>query len=188
MKRSGNPSAQALANLLHHRWSVPVIALLHARGGGAKFVTLQKILGTARDSLARTLTALIESGIVARNPGYGHPMRPEYLLSPAGARLGPLCLRLMEWLDRYGLQEVGLKKWSLPVVHAISCTDGRFNRIRSALPDATPRALAASLRDLQNAGLVNRFLVDADPPRTEYALTRRGKLLVPILSGLEGAP
>ena len=184
MRQTDDSSARSLEKLFHHRWSIPVIADLHAHGGGAKFVTLQKTLGVSRDSLGRTLGALLGFGVVVRNPGYGHPMRPEYLLSRRGKRLGPVCHRLMDRLCRLDLVDVGLKKWSLPVVHVLSSVGGRFNRIRRALPGATPRALANALRDLQDAELVERYLVDDDPPRTEYALTRRGRLLVPVLSDL----
>lgn len=184
MKDRRKPPRGSLEDLFHHRWSVPAIATLHALGGGAKFVTLQSALGVSRDSLSRTLNALIVGGLALRNPGYGHPMRPEYLLSTTGRRLGPICSRLMSQLARLDLEKIGLRKWSLPVVHAIWRVGGRFNGIRAALTGATPRALATALRDLQDAGLVTRYLVDDDPPRTEYSLTRRGKLLAPPLSEL----
>jgi DNA-binding HxlR family transcriptional regulator len=184
MKDKKRPSRGSLEDLLHHRWSVPAIATLHTRGGGAKLITLQKALGVSRDSLSRTLSALMDDGLVVRNPGYGHPMRPEYLLSTAGKRLGSSCGKLTSQLARLDLEKIGLKKWSLPVVHAIWKVGGRFNGIRATLTGATPRALASALRDLQDAGLVTRYLVDDDPPRTEYSLTRRGKLLVPLLSEL----
>ena len=54
----------------------------------AKFVVLQKRLGISRSSLQRTLRALIDAGLVKKNPGYGHPMRPEYLLTERGAKVG----------------------------------------------------------------------------------------------------
>jgi DNA-binding HxlR family transcriptional regulator len=184
MKDEKAPPRRSLEDLFHHRWSAPAIAKLHALGGGAKFVTLQNALGVSRDSLSRTLNAMIDGGLALRNPGYGHPMRPEYLLSTAGKRLGPICIRIMDQLVRLDLEKIGLKKWSLPVVHSIWNVGGRFNGIRASLTGATPRALASALRDLQDAGLVTRYLVDDDPPRTEYSLTRRGKLLVPLLSEL----
>lgn len=176
-----------LENLLHHRWAVPALSTLHAHGGGAKLIALQRALEVSRDSLKRALKSLIVSGLVAKNPGYGHPMRPEYVLTPTGKGLGPVCGRLMAQLARLDLEEIGLKKWSLPVAFAIRKVGGRFNGIRNALPSSTPRALSGALRDLQDAGIVTRFLVDDDPPRTEYSLTRRGKLLVRLLSELVDA-
>jgi DNA-binding HxlR family transcriptional regulator len=179
--------AVSLPELCHHRWAIPALAALHRLGGGAKFITLQYALGTGRDSLVRTLDGLLTAGLALRNPGYGHPMRPEYLLSPAGKRLAPACLKLVELLDRTGTTELALNKWSLPVLYALAQAGGRFNALRAQLPGITPRALALALRDLELAGLVTRTLVDDHPPRTEYGLTRRGKGLLPLLNGLAAA-
>jgi DNA-binding HxlR family transcriptional regulator len=173
-----------LPGLFHHRWAVPTLAALEKLGGGAKLVTLQRKLGASRELLKGTLAALIEARVVSRNPGYGHPMRPEYLLTPAGRQLAPACARLVEKLRRLGIQDVGLRKWSLPVAHALATAGGRFNRLRAALGDVTPRALAQALRDLQRVGLVERRLVDDNPPRTEYQLTRAGQHLTPAVLAL----
>lgn len=187
MNHKDSPIGAWLQELCHHRWSIPLIAALHGLGGGAKFITLQKSLGLSRDSLKRTLEALIRIRLIRRNPGYGHPMRPEYILTSTGSRLAPACARLSRQLDKLKASAIGLNKWSLPVVYALSQTIGRFNPISAAVGGPTPRALAATLKDLQYAGLVMRFLVDDDPPHTEYALTRRGKLLIPDLSELVGS-
>ena len=44
---------------------------------------LQRRLDVTRDSLRRALDALIALGYVRRNEGYGHPLRPEYLITDA---------------------------------------------------------------------------------------------------------
>ncbi len=147
-------------------------------------MTLQRNLGVSRDSLKRTLAALVAARLVSRNPGYGHPMRPEYVLTASGSRLAPACVTLLKELERLGIEDVALKKWSLPVAHALAAADGRFNRVREALGAVTPRALTQALRDLQKVGLVERLLVDDNPPRTEYQLTRRGRLLTPVMQAL----
>jgi DNA-binding HxlR family transcriptional regulator len=178
-----------LPGLFHHRWTVPTLAALDELGGGAKLVTLQRKLGASRELLKRTLGVLGEARLVARNPGYGHPMRPEYVLTAAGRLLAPACARLLERLQRLGVAEVGLKKWSLPVALALATASGRFNRVLAALEGVTPRALAQALRDLQEVGLVERRLVDGHPPRTEYRLTHKGRHLTPsVLAVAAGAP
>ena len=177
-------SEKGLPRLFHYRWAVPTLAALEQFGGGAKFITLQKELLASRDSLKRTLTALIDAGLVVRNPGYGHPLRPEYLLTLSGRILAPACRALVETLRRLEIEDVGLRKWSLPLAHALATTGGRFNNVRQALGDVTPRALAQALRDLQDAGLVQRRLIDDNPPRTEYELTPRGRRLTPVVTAL----
>ena len=49
--------------LFHHRWAVPILVEVY-RTSGSKFVTLVKRLGASRDSVRRTLTALIEQNWV----------------------------------------------------------------------------------------------------------------------------
>jgi DNA-binding HxlR family transcriptional regulator len=158
-----------LTRIFHHRWALPVIAELH-RSHGAKFVTLVKRLEVGRDTLSRTLKALDERGWAIRNPGYGHPMRPEYVLTAAGHAIGPACATLLQTLTEAGLLEVGLKKWSLPVVYALGNHPRRFSELQTALSNATPRALTAALKELSEVGLVRRELQDGFPPSTSYRL------------------
>ena len=70
-----------LAELLNHRWSLAVLAELE-RTRGSRFVVLLNRIGLARVPRV-TLSNLVDAGLVERNPGYGHPLRPEYLLTPA---------------------------------------------------------------------------------------------------------
>lgn len=174
--------------LCHHRWSAGVLAELHRGGGGAKFVTLERRLGIPRDSLSRTLAGLRRLRLVARNRGYGHPMRPEYLLTAAGARLAPACARLVAFVKRAGIEEQALRKWSLPVALALARGAGRFRDFREALPAITARALTLALESLRSADLVERRVTEGRPPGTAYRLTRRGRRLEPVLKGLVAAP
>ncbi|HEU5066163.1 MAG TPA: winged helix-turn-helix transcriptional regulator [Gaiellaceae bacterium] len=169
-----------LVALFHNRWSVPILAELH-RQRGSRFVTLSRILGLNRESLRRTLTALIDSGLVGRNPGYGHPLRPEYVLTSSGERIAAGCRPLVERLRRGDLEEVGLKKWSMPVVFALGDGPLRFSELRDALEGITPRALTLALKDLESVGLVDRRVTEDYPPATVYRLTRAGRPLATLL-------
>jgi len=159
-----------LIALCHHRWSLPVIAEI-GRTRGSRFATLVGRLGLAGESLRRTLAYLQDEGLVARNPGYGHPLRPEYVLTTEGARIAPDATRLLAALR--GREDVGLKKWSLPVMAELD-RPRRFSELRAALP-ATARALALALKDLEDAGLVHRAVTEDRPPRTMYEVTRTAR-------------
>jgi DNA-binding HxlR family transcriptional regulator len=138
-------------------------------------------LGTGRESVVRALGGLVELGLLARNPGYGHPLRPEYLVLPAGAVLVRPAAQLVRELDRLDAIEPGLKKWSMPVVHALAADSRRFSELRADLPGITARALTLALKDLVAAGLVERTVTDAFPPSTSYRLTPAARpLLVPL--------
>jgi DNA-binding HxlR family transcriptional regulator len=47
-----------------------------------------------------------------------------------------------------------------------------------------PRTLTERLRELEQAGVLERRLVDASPPYAEYRLTERGRRLAPVLQAM----
>jgi DNA-binding HxlR family transcriptional regulator len=171
--------------LFHHRWTVPLLAALERTPG--RFSNLMHTLGAGRESLTRALDGLVELGLIARNPGYGHPLRLEYLLLPAGAALVPAAVELVRELDRLDVAEVGLKKWSMPVVHALAGGPRRFSELRELLPEVTPRALTLALKDITPAGLVERTVTEDFPPATVYRLTRAAGALLGSLEQLSRA-
>lgn len=156
-----------LIELFHHRWAPPALALLGERGG-ARFVELQRRLDVGRESLRRALDALIDLGYVRRNPGYGHPLRPEYVLTPRGRRAAETASRVLA----AGSTETLLRKWSVPVLAELR-EERRFSELRAALPGVSPRALALALRDLEAAGFVSREVRPTRPPSVSYRATRR---------------
>lgn len=178
---SGFPADGALlAGFFHYRWALPVIAELH-RGRGAKFITLLNRLDLGRSTLRRTLDALIESGWVQPNPGHGHPMRPEYLLSARGKTLGPHAQALHGELLQAQLAELALRKWSMPIVYTLSIRDRRYGEIEAALPGSNPRALTRALKDLCQAQLIQRSVLPGFPPVPLYAMTKeRPEILRPL--------
>jgi DNA-binding HxlR family transcriptional regulator len=171
-------STPDLIELFHHRSAAPVLAVL-ARRGGVRFVELQRKLEVGSESLRRALDALVEQGLVARNPGYGHPLRPEYVLTRSGRPVAERCDRLLRALaDR---TDMGLKKWSMPVLASLE-GPMHFSELRAALPGLTPRGLTIALKDLQAAGYVERQVVDAYPPTTVYRVTPAGRALRRVLT------
>lgn len=162
-----------LVTLCHHRWSLPVLAEI-GRTGGSRFATITGRLGVTGESLRRTLAYLQGEGLVERNPGYGHPLRPEYVLTPAGSRVAPHAREMLRALT--GREGVGLKKWSLPVLAALA-GPRRFSELRAELP-VTARGLALALKELEAAGLVGRTVTDDRPPHTRYEATPAARGIV----------
>lgn len=174
-----------LSRLLHLRWAVPVLAELH-RGQGGRFVNLTHTLGISRESLRRTLAFLTDTGLIERNPGHGHPLRPEYLLTTEGGRLGEPSVALTDLLRELGLEDVGLRKWSLPIL-AVLNRECRYSELRAALPGMSNRALALALKDLATAGLVSRTVTTDYPPATVYGATATGLHLARAAERLQNA-
>lgn len=123
------------------------------------------------DSLTRNLQVLMTTGLVARNPGYGHPLRPEYILTPRGAAIAPQCGRLVNAVDRLGVADTVYRKWSVPLLVRIKAGTGRFSRLRQDL-GVNPRALTQSLHRLRESDLVQQ--------RADYRLTVSGKRIATL--------
>ena len=162
-------STDELVDLFHHRWAPPALALLGERGG-ARFVELQRRLGVGRESLRRALGRLGELGYVSPNTGYGHPLRPEYLLTREGRPAARLAARVLASGD----QDTLLRKWSVPVLAELT-EERRFSELYASLPGVTPRALALALQELESARLVAREVRATRPPSTAYRATAEGR-------------
>jgi DNA-binding HxlR family transcriptional regulator len=177
------PAMPALVDLCHHRWAIPVIASLFRERGG-RFAAMARGLGVSRESLRQTLGALAERDLALRNPGYGHPMRPEYLLSPEGERIGRACLGLVEEAAGRGVERVVRRKWSAPALAAMGLGAERFSEVRSALGGVTPRALTQALQSLETSGLLRRRVSGGRPAQVTYGLTQRGEPLAAACGAL----
>jgi DNA-binding HxlR family transcriptional regulator len=161
-----------LVALFHHRWAAPALALLDERGG-TRFAELQRTLGVGRDSLRRALDALLALGYARRNEGYGHPLRPEYLITDAGRAAAQLARRV----TRSPARDILLRKWSVPVLAGLQ-QPRRFSELRASLPAVTPRALALALQDLESAALIRRDVLPTRPPSALYQPTRDARLVL----------
>lgn len=154
------------------------------RDHGARFVELLNRLGASRDTLSETLANLIAKGIVMRNPGYGHPLRPEYVLTPGGERVGAACVGVVTIVLAADQLDVALKKWPMIVLIALGRNVTRFNDLKACLPGITTRSLALALKDLEGADLVHRVVAESYPPSVTYRPTLRAALMLPALNGL----
>jgi DNA-binding HxlR family transcriptional regulator len=133
--------------------------------------------------LTRCLEHLRGCDWVVPNPGHGHPLRPEYLLTDAGRMVGALCERIMEERERLGLTAADLSRWSLPLVASLAPDWSRFGELQVRLAPVTPRALSQTLQAMIGHDLVTRRLEDRFPPLPLYGLSGRGLDLAGALVG-----
>ncbi|MET0372247.1 MAG: winged helix-turn-helix transcriptional regulator [Sphingobium sp.] len=173
-------SINALSDLGRYRWTVPLMALVAERRG-TRFAEMAHRLGLSRESLTRTLEAAGAAGWIVRNSGHGHPLRPEYVPTAEGLRIGEACRAIVATQAQLGLAPDALSRWSLPILRLIADGHGRFNAIARALDAANPRAMTASLRGLVELDLVDRRVLAGFPPTSAYALTARGGVLADSL-------
>jgi DNA-binding HxlR family transcriptional regulator len=77
------------------------------------------------------------------------------------------------------------RRWVLAIVYASHSGAIRFNEFKRTLVGIPPRTLAQRLQDLEEAGILERRVIDARPPRVEYRLTDAGKRLRAIVRALD---
>jgi DNA-binding HxlR family transcriptional regulator len=75
-------------------------------------------------------------------------------------------------------------RWTVSILWATSEGATRFNELKQAVGEIPPRTLAQRLVDLEHAGLIERNVIDARPPRVEYVLTPDGVRLRAVLDAL----
>lgn len=162
--------------LIGSRWFVPLLALAD-REDGVRLAALVARLSISRSMLTGILDRLLGKGWLIRNPGHGHPLRPEYVLTEAGRPVAAWCGRVMEERKRLGLEPESLGRWSLPLVGRLDRRWERFSWLETQLSPISPRSLSLALKQLLDVRLVERRLEDAFPPRPLYGLTGRGQRL-----------
>ena len=79
------------------------------------------------------------------------------------------------------------RRWTLSILYASRTGAVRFNEFRQALGPVPPGTLTARLAELAEAGVFDRVVVDARPPRVEYRVTRRGEQLQAAVALLVGS-
>jgi len=73
------------------------------------------------------------------------------------------------------------RRWAPMVLRALVTGPKRFGAIAAAIPDITDKLLSQRLKDLEDEGLVERFLGEGRPARVEYRLTEKGTELGQVL-------
>ena len=75
-------------------------------------------------------------------------------------------------------------KWTLLLVRELADGTSRFCELERALAGISPRTLSLRLRALEEEGVLERRTFPEVPPRVEYALTEKGRALVPIVESM----
>lgn len=72
-------------------------------------------------------------------------------------------------------------KWRTHIIYELckrpTC---RFGELKKAVPRITNTMLTATLRDLEQLGIVHREQFNEIPPHVEYSLTEKGRALLPV--------
>ena len=81
------------------RWSILIVRA--ALRGVRRFGDFIDDLGIARPVLADRLKRLVEHGVLTKERYQDHPVRYEYVLTPAGLALSPVLVALVRWSEEH---------------------------------------------------------------------------------------
>jgi len=73
------------------------------------------------------------------------------------------------------------KKWNLIIIWHLRSSTLRFSELQALLCGINSKTITSHLRHLTGHGIVTRTVYPEVPPRVEYALTDRGRAIIPII-------
>jgi DNA-binding HxlR family transcriptional regulator len=169
---------ETFVNITSRAWALPILSTLHV-GVPGRQATLLTATGASRTAFAQSMDHLIKIGMLERNPGYGHPLRPEFRLTQLGSTAAAIAHQI-QGVTADEDQDLLRRSWTVPVLTSLH-TSSHFNEIKRSLPTITDRALSQSLRSMENRNWVRRSVNEAArPPRSIYCAVNTGGMISEI--------
>jgi DNA-binding HxlR family transcriptional regulator len=142
-------SVAGTLSVVGEKWSL--LVLREAFLGVRRFADFQRQLGAPKAVLTDRLSTLVEQGILRRVPyqAEGERQRHEYRLTAKGLDLYPTLVALMQWGDKYLVDDVPPlelqhRECGAPVHLGLVCEDGHeLSGARDVRP--VPRSRSASV-------------------------------------------
>lgn len=79
--------------------------------------------------------------------------------------------------------EIIARKWVSLIIRDLADGKKRFGELQHSV-GVSARILSLRLHEMEEEGLVHRAVFAEIPPRTEYCLTDKGMLLVPLIDAM----
>jgi DNA-binding HxlR family transcriptional regulator len=159
-------------NITSRAWALPILSNLH-EGVAGRQAPLLAATGASRTAFTQSLDHLIAIGLLERNPGHGHPLRPEFRLTPRGKTAAAIANKVQK-VSGDEDQDLLRRSWTLPVLTSLH-SPSHFNEIKRNLQTITDRALSQSLKSMEVRNWVCRSVdAAARPPRSIYRAVNTG--------------
>ena len=174
-----------LVNLTSRAWCLPILSAMHS-GTAGRQAPLIHATGAGRTAFAQSMAHLIEIGVMERNPGHGHPLRPEFRLTPHGVKAAEIAHSVQSAAAPQN-RDLLRRSWTVPILASLT-QPRHFKDIKIRLPAATDRALSQSLKLLESNTLLDRRVdIAAHPPRPIYSATNDGKAISQAVEAVIGS-
>jgi DNA-binding HxlR family transcriptional regulator len=143
-----------LVKLTTRAWALDILAAMH-NGVAGRQAPLLAAIGAGRTAFGASLAHLIDLGFLMRNPGHGHPLRPEFRLTGKGAVAAEVAAHVLDQVQEDPERALLRKRWTLPIL-VQATRPVRFSSLRAGLAPVTDRALSMSLLDVEDQGWIRR--------------------------------
>lgn len=170
-----------LVKITSRAWALNILALMDS-GVPARQAPLLSATKAGRTAFRASLDHLIDLSLLERNPGHGHPLRPEYRLTALGQEIAPLAGKIMKTTSGENANALIRKSWTLPIL-AVTKEPRHFIEIKRELAPVTDRALSQTLQHLHRHDWLHRDVdLSAQPLRPTYRATNMGHTLSTTLN------
>lgn len=71
--------------------------------------------------------------------------------------------------------------WKMPILWRLKDKVYRYGELKKSIRHISDKMLTSQLRELERDGLIHRKVYAVVPPKTEYSITEKGKLTIPII-------
>lgn len=164
-----------LVNITSKAWALPILSNMHD-GIAGRQATLLAATGAGRTAFTQSMDHLIKIGLLERNPGHGHPLRPEFRLTPSGIQAAKIA-NSVQSISKRNDRDLLRRSWTLPVLASLHRSN-HFNDIKRNLLTITDRALSQSLKSMEERNWVlRRVNNEARPPRSIYSAVNGGGII-----------
>ena len=163
-----------LVKLCSRSWSLAALGLL-SQGVSGRVSPLAAAAGSGRPAMTASVQHLVSLHLLERNPGHGHPLRPEYRLTSQGILVADWAAKLYTFIDSDTEKAIIRNKWSLPIISCLP-EERRYSDIRRELKPITDRALSNCLGVLTDYKWITRSVsAESTPVKVNYSTNNVGK-------------
>lgn len=164
---------ETIIRVTSRAWSLEILSLMFD-GIAGRQAPLLSASGASRTAFTQSLHHLIDLELLERNPGHGHPLRPEYRLTAKGTEVAAIAHKIKILTPLHTRNAIIRRAWIIPVL-AVSQKPRYFSEIKSDLSSVTDRALSQTLRHLQANDWLKRAVdIEQSPPRPLYQAANTG--------------
>lgn len=171
-----------IVNITARAWALPILAKFN-EGVPGRQAPLLAATGASRTAFRQSIEHLINLDLLERNPGHGHPLRPEFRLTPAGHIAAKLASDIVK--TKLSQEQILLRRsWTVPVLTTLR-TPRHFAEIKRDLTTITDRALSQSLRSMEELKWIDRSVDKMSrPPKPLYSAINYGAIIRDVTSSV----